>query len=153
MRIIYYSYWGTYAAYTMAALHAGIYKPGGLPPEEWIAAQFELCRRYGGQYGNLMFVGLDIRFREVYSMGCKKHAGMVIRALQHISRIFQIEEPVQFIDAGRREGILPVLLQRIGFRREKTAKKLFTIWFQKNYRACLQQVQRTKQTLKDGIIE
>ena len=31
MRIIYYSYWGTYAAYLMAALHAGIYPTKELP--------------------------------------------------------------------------------------------------------------------------
>ena len=76
-RIIYYSYWGTYAAYTMAAIHAGIYKQDRLPQAEWIAAQYDLCRRYGGQYGNLIYVGLDSRFREIYSLGCRQHSGMV----------------------------------------------------------------------------
>jgi hypothetical protein len=153
VRIIYYSYWGTYAAYTMAALHVGIYPEHGMPPEGWVASQFMLCRRYGEQTGNLIFVGLDDQLREVYSLGCRRHAGMVIRALQYISQIFHIEEPNQFIDARQWEGRLPGLLQRPGLQKWQTAEKLFAIWFRKKYSACLQEVQQVRQTLKDGINE
>lgn len=151
MRIIYYSYWGTYAAYTMAALHTGFYKPDCLPTEDLIEAQFEMCHRYGEQYGNLIFVGLDNHFREVYCLGSRQHAGMVVRALQHISRIFHIEEPVHFIYAGLGEGKLPRLLQRPVIKNTRFAESIFKIWFKKQYRVCLKEVEHAKQALKDGI--
>lgn len=151
MRIIYYSYWGTYAAYTMAALHTGIYPEHGMPQDKWVASQFMLCRRYGEQTGNLIFVGLDDRCREVYSLGCRQHAGMVIRALQHISQIFHVEEPISFIDARKREGRLPGLLQTHAFSNRQAAERLFAVWFRKKYTACLQEVQQIRRALKDGI--
>ena len=77
MRIIYYSYWGTYAAYTMAALHTGFYKPDCLPTEDLIEAQFEMCHRYGEQYGNLIFVGLTTISGSI--LPGQMHAGMVVR--------------------------------------------------------------------------
>src|SRR5690554_5208084 len=122
----------------MAALHTGIYRPDRLPPEEWIAAQYEMCRRYGEQNGNLIYVGLDSHFREVYSLGCRQHAGMVVRALQHISRIFHIEEPIHFIDARLGDGRLTSLLQRPEIKNNKYAERIFKIWFQKQYHICLQ---------------
>jgi len=135
----------------MAALHTGIYRPDRLPPEEWITAQYEMCRRYGEQNGNLIYVGLDSHFREVYSLGCRQHGGMVVRALQHINRIFHIEEQIHFIDAGLGEGRLPSLLQRSAINKSKYAKIIFNKWFQYKYHICLQEVQRVKQALKDGV--
>jgi len=151
MRIIYFSYWGTYAAYTMAAIHAGIYKPDSLPTDECIASQYKLCRRFGSKYGNLIYVGLDNQLREVYSIGCRRHSGMVVRALKHISRIFNIEEPSYFIDAGRLEGILPLLLQIPCFKGNRYAQRLFKVWFHKRYWICTKEVQRVIQELEDGI--
>ena len=77
VRIIYYSYWGTYAAYLMAALHAGIYPTKELPSHDRIDRQYELCHRYAEQAGNLIYVGLDDRLREVYSLGCRQHGAML----------------------------------------------------------------------------
>lgn len=160
MRIIYYSYWGTYAAYTMAALHAGIYKADSLPEEEMIFAQYELCRRYGRQAGNLIYVGLDNRLREVYSLGCRQHAGMVIRAIQNMAETFKTGDTLHFISAEAEEGRLPGLLQRLRFQNLRVDemvnagvnKKLFALWFRRSYGPCLKKAQQAARTVKDGIV-
>ncbi|HHY82718.1 MAG TPA: DUF3189 family protein [Clostridiales bacterium] len=152
MRIIYYSYWGTYAAYTMAALHTGIYPADSLPPREYVAAQYELCCRYGEQAGNLIFVGLDDQLREVYSLGCRQHGDMIIRAINNINIIFDIREPVSFFSAEKQEGMLPGLLQRLRLNRNSFTEDLFYIWFRKHYANCRREVQYARESLKDGIV-
>lgn len=137
MRIVYYSYWGTYAAYTMAALHIGLYPKDRLPLVEWIAGQYELCRLYGEQNGNLIYVGMDDQFSEVYSLGCRRHGGMVVRAIQHVSDIFDIREPVHLISAESLDGLLPLLLQNSHFSNNKLKEKLFTKWFNNVYPKCI----------------
>lgn len=137
MRIVYYSYWGTYAAYTMAALHTGLYPKDRLPPTEWINGQYELCSRYSKQTGNLIYVGMDDQFSEVYSLGCRRHGGMVVRAIQHVSDIFNISEPVHLISTEGLDGILPVFLQSSYFSNHKLKEKLFIKWFYDTYPKCV----------------
>lgn len=151
MQIIYYSYWGTYAAYLTAALHAGIYPAQGLPSDNDIKQQFELCRRYADQNGNLIYVGLDEQLREVYSIGCRQHGAMIVRAIQNINKIFGISEPVCFFKAGSREGILPRIVQ-YGLTRwnSRILVKLFSIWFRQYYKACCKAAEQVKQSLEDG---
>ncbi len=137
MRIIYYSYWGTYAAYTMAALHTGLYPKDKLPPGDWIAGQYELCRRYGEQTGNLIYVGMDDQFSEIYCLGCRRHGGMVVRAIQHVSDIFDIHEPVHLISTESLDGLLPLFLQSSYFSSHELKERLFKKWFYNAYPKCL----------------
>ncbi|NLC43118.1 MAG: DUF3189 family protein [Clostridiales bacterium] len=144
MRIVYYSYWGTYAAYTTAALHTGLYPKDRLPPAEWIAEQYELCSRYGKQTGNLIYVGMDDQFSEVYSLGCRRHGGMVVRAIQHISDIFSISEPVHLISTESLDGLMPLLLQNSCFSNHKLKERLFTKWFYESYPKCIKRTEKEK---------
>jgi len=149
MRIIYYSYWGTYAAYLMASLHAGVYPKKELPSPDTIGRQYELCRRYADQAGNLIYVGLDDQLREVYSLGCRQHSGMLIRAIQNMNVIFGIREPVRFLPAKPQEGILPGILQNFLFPgEERLAAHWFYVWFRKHYKVCAAAVEKAKQFLE-----
>jgi hypothetical protein len=139
MRIIYYSYWGTYAAYTMAAMHTGKYPRDRMPSSDWIDGQYNLCRRYGEQTGNLIYVGMDENFSEVYCLGCRRHGGMVVRAIQHISNIFGISEPVHLISVEKLDGLLPRLLQSSHISDYELKEKLFRKWFYKAYPKCLRE--------------
>ncbi|NLA84514.1 MAG: DUF3189 family protein [Clostridiales bacterium] len=139
MSIIYYSFWGTYAAYTMAALRIGLYSDKNLPTEEQISAQYLLCRRFADQPGNLIYVGLDSQYREVYSLGCNRHGGMIVRALCGMNKIFGIDS-LQMISAESLEGDLPFLIQRLSrlnFIPERMLKKLFRIWLERSFKKCL----------------
>jgi len=150
VRIIYYSYWGTYAAYLMASLHAGIYPEKEPPSPDTIDRQYELCRRYANQAGNLIYVGLDDQFREVYSLGCRQHSGMLIRAIQNMNVVFGIWEPVRFIPAKPRGGILPGILQNFLFftGAERLAAHWFHVWFRRHYKGCAAAVEKAKQSLE-----
>ena len=150
MRIIYYSYWGTYAAYMMAALHTGVYSPEEFPDDDRIRGQYEMCRRYGEQAGNLIYVGLDEDCREVYTLGCRRHEGMLVRAIRNMNVVFDIREPVLFFPARPREGILPYYLQHRRFRNGSRCAKWFHTWFLRHYKACAGAVEEIKQSLKDG---
>ena len=150
VRIIYYSYWGTYAAYLMASLHAGVYPEKKLPSPDTIDRQYELCRRYANQAGNLIYVGLDDSLREVYSLGCRQHSGMLIRAIQNMNVVFRIREPVRFIPAKHQEGILPGILQNSHFpREERLAPYWFHAWFRRHYKVCAAAVEEAKKSLED----
>jgi len=152
VRIIYYSYWGTYAAYTMAALHTGIYPADCMPPQEFISAQYELCRKFGDQTGNLLYVGLDDQLREVYSLGCCKHSDVVIRAVENINLVFEIRDSIIWFSAEKLDRGLPSLLQRLKLYKNDCMEKLFYIWFKESYQKCRQEVLHTKESLRDGII-
>lgn len=153
MRIIYYSYWGTYAAYLTAALHTGLYPAEGLPSDKKIHEQFEMCRRYAGQTGNLIYIGLDDQLREVYCIGCRQHDGMVVRAIENMNKVFEIPEQVRFLDVGYREGILPYFIQ-YGLQRWNSSlpAKLFHYWFRQRYNACLRAAVQARQSLRDETV-
>ena len=152
MRIIYYSYWGTYAAYLMASLHVGCYTREVLPSNELISKQLELCHRYGNQFGNLIYVGVDEDLREVYSIGCKRHHGMITRALDNINTIFGINEPIYYVNAKKQEGFIPIYIEKnhYFFSNYNYMVRLFNIWFRKHYKSCLNIVEMEKHYLKDG---
>lgn len=152
MQIIYYSYWGTYSAYLTAALHTGIYPAEGLPSIDRIKEQFEMSRRFADQTGNLIYVGMDDQLREVYSIGCRKHGAMVVRAIQNVNEIFDVSEPVRFFHAGSREGVLPRIVQYSLLRwNSRFLFKLYQIWFRQYYRACRKAAEQAKQSLGEGI--
>ena len=157
MKIIYYSFWGTYAAYLMAAIHTGVYPAGQQPCEDLIKRQFELCRKYAGRVGNLIYVGMDDQFREVYCIGCRQHGGLVVRAIDNINRIFEVDEAVRFIPAVSREGVLPYLMehrflqQSLTFSKGRIYQKCFQSWFNRQYKSCLRAVEEIKVSLKDEI--
>lgn len=150
MRIIYYSHWGTYAAYTMAALHTGLYPEDRLPPDDWIWAQHELCLRYGEQTGNLIYTGMDEQFTEIYTLGCRRHGEMIVRAIQHISDIFEVHETVHMISAESLDGMLPVLLQKLNSRDNSFTKMLFKDWFYRSYPKCQHAFQNGKLCNPEG---
>ncbi|MFY9506715.1 MAG: DUF3189 family protein [Caldicoprobacterales bacterium] len=150
MQIIYYSYWSTYAAYLAAALHTGSYR-GKSPSKGQIDRQWNLCKRYSQQFGNLLYIGLDDRHREVYALGCKRQGDMAKFALKGFVRIFTETEAVHLVKAGPLEGPIPFLIE--GFYRFSKRKRIlrlaFHFWMKRTYKKCKELVFNTRQDL-DG---
>lgn len=149
MKVIYCGYRATYGAYLMAALHVGIYKGAQFPDNQFIKAHFDICRLYGQQYGNLIYVGLDENLNEVYVMGCNRFFSVIERAQTNISKIFGIEEELCHVDVSRFEGFLP---RFIGFLlahgiNTMVCKKLFFWWFRYKYKFFAKVVEQQKQEL------
>ncbi len=153
MRVIYYSYWGTYAAFVAASIHTGLYPADRLPPEQLLSRQWEICRKYGSQFGNLLYIGLDEDMKEVYCLGCKGKYGLAVRAIENFNRIFGIDEPVHFISTRHCEGMIPFYVEKL--RRfsvsDRYVPKLLNRWIARRYDKCLMLAQRAKQSLK-GVI-
>lgn|GEM_PF-621130 len=152
MKVIYCGYRGTYGAYLMAALHTGLYKGDRLPNSQLIKGHFEMCRLYGEQYGNLIYVGVDEELREIYALGCKKFFSVIQKAQTNVNRIFGLDEELYHIDAGRVEGFLPRV---IGFLlahgvNARFCEKLFYYWFGHKYRCLAKAVDEEKQRLKEA---
>ena len=153
MKVVYFSYWGTYAAYLMASLHVKAYPGGCCPGSSLAERQYALCRRYDLQFGNMLFVGLDDCLREVYCIGCKRHSAMVIRAQQHINSIFNINEEIYYVDASRHEGSFPKLMSTLSGFIDSDAfwKPLFNHWFKAVYGRCESQVEKYIKAMKGGV--
>jgi len=134
----------------MAALHTGLYKGDRLPNGKLIKGHFEMCRLYGEQYGNLIYVGVDEELREIYALGCKRFFSVIQKAQTNVNRIFGLDEELYHIDAGRVEGFLPRV---IGFLlahdvNARLCEKLFFYWFRYKYRCLAKAVNEEKQRLK-----
>ncbi len=133
----------------MAALHAGIYSEKEMPQVAQIEKQYEICRRYETQYGNMIYIGLDDIYREIYCMGLKKHSAMIIRAQQHMHSIFDLEEEVLYVDATGTEGHIPAVISLYGTKLFKEAfmHSLFLYWFKRAYGRSLRRVKEVKRRL------
>ena len=153
MKVIYYSNKATYTAYAMAAIHLGIYKEETLPCLDDILRQWELCFIYGHQRGNLIYMGLDDKFREIYIIGCGNHGKMVKKAYNAFNTIYGIEEDAHYIMASRRESMARMLVNlSLQFPSiEPIARKLFVVGFKRVYPLWQKRVQREKQKLMEGI--
>jgi hypothetical protein len=153
VKVVYYSYWGTYAAYLMASLHVKAYPGGRLPDRSLIERQYALCRRYDIQFGNMLFIGLDECLREVYSIGCKRHSAMVIRAQEHFDSIFGINEEVYYADASGQEGHFPKLMSSLTgiIGSDAIWMPLFKRWFRSAYMICESRVEKHKSVIKGGV--
>lgn len=149
MRIVYYSYWGTYAAYLAAALHTGTY-PEHIPSMDKLNRQLELCKRYSSQFGNFLYIGLDKDFREIYSLGCKDDNAMVHRAIKGINSIYGVEEPICFIRTNHIEGSMPYYMETMGrlIGEDLLFKNAFHYWIKKRYNTCKDFVIKAKGDLK-----
>ncbi len=150
MKIVYHSYWGTYASYMMAALHAGIYSEKDMPQVAQIEKQYELCRRYETQYGNMIYMGLDDMCREIYCMGLKNHSAMILRAQQHMHSIFGLEEDVFYVDAKGTEGYIPAVISLYGKKlfKDEFMHSLFLYWFKRAYERSRRRVEEVKRRLE-----
>lgn len=149
LKVIYCGYRATYGAYLMAALHVGICKGAQFPSRRFIKAHFDICRLYGEQYGNLIYVGLDENLNEIYAMGCNRFFSVIKNAHTNIGRIFKIGEEICHIDVSRLEGLLPrfmgfLLAHRISV---KLCHKMFFWWFYRKYGLFAAVVEREKQEL------
>jgi hypothetical protein len=149
VKIIFCSRWGTYAAYIMAALHVGIYDPDSMPSHDLIMAQWQLCRLSGECYGILIYVGIDEEYREVYTMGCKESSGMIQRLQTSMSSVFQIKDDLYYIETHNLEGMIPRLLQKLHKYKciDQICKRLFSVWMEKAFGACVKQVMREKKRI------
>ncbi|HZK34950.1 MAG TPA: DUF3189 family protein [Bacillota bacterium] len=149
MRIVYYSYWPTYAAYLAAALHTGTYADH-LPSQDRFSRQLELGKRYSGQFGNLLYIGLDENLREIYSLGCKGNYGMVYRAINGFNSIYGIDEPVHFIKTNHIEGVIPFYIEmmRPFVGNPLSTQYAFHHWIEKRYYKCKDFVNKVKLDLE-----
>lgn len=150
MKVIYCGYRATYGAYLMAALHAGIYKEGYLPARQFINAHFDLCRLYGEQYGNLIYVGMDESLNEIYALGCSRFFSVIEKAHAGIGRIFRMDEGLCHIDVSPLEGFLPRFMGFLLARGISTrlCRDLFFWWFRRKYGLFAKAVVRYRSELK-----
>lgn len=136
MKIIYYSYRSTFAAYMAACFHIGIYRQDRLPAKKVIDAHFLFSVKSPDAYGGLIYVGIDENYREVYCVGCKRHGDVVERALNNIRDIFKIDEELHFINVMKSDRIITcciIYLYRV-MRNNRLSKFLFKLWFNRMYK-------------------
>lgn len=146
MKVIYCGYRGTYGAYLIAALHTGLYKEDSLPNSYQIKKHFKICCLYGEQYGNLIYVGIDEKLREIYVLGCKGYFTVIRNVHTHINEIFKTNEKLHHIDVTTTEGIIPRI---IGFLiahgvNRGFCEKLFSYWIYSKYKKFVRLMRRQK---------
>lgn len=152
MKVIYYGNSAAYAAYTMAAIHIGIYDKEKLPCLDDILKQWELCFIHGLQKGNLLYMGLDEELREIYVIGCGNHGRVLKKIYNGLSTIYDIQDDIHFVKAHlgeRRAGFLVSLCSHFPSI-EPIAKKLFISGYKRTYPIWYKEVQGEKERLKKG---
>lgn len=152
MKVVYYGSKGIYAAYGMAAIHIGFYPENTLPPVQKMLEQWRICKTYGRQYGNMIYMGLDEKMQEVYIMGCAGYDDVAIRAYKGMDRIFGIQEEIYYIDSRQLEGRIP---RMASFLSPYTILKgvdqsIFLFWFKKMYGHWVNKVCQEKQNIRNG---
>jgi len=150
LKVIYCGYRGTYGAFLFAAFHLGFYKENSIPEKRQIEKHFEICRLYGEQYGNLIYVGVDEELREVYILGCKRYFSVVKKAQMHINKMFHLDDTIYHVDVRKKEGILPriigfLLAHRIN---RVICRKLFSYWIVRKYPCVSNATKTVKERLK-----
>ncbi len=87
MRIVYHCYGGAHASPTAAAIHLGILPTDRRPTftELLKVPRFDSIR--GWEHGKLFLVGVDHAGNEVYTMGRRNSAGLVIRLITEFTRL------------------------------------------------------------------
>lgn len=151
MKIIYCGYRGTYAAYVMAAIHTGMYNKDILSCSDVFQRQWEICVKYGEQYGNLMYIGLDENLHEVYALGCRDYYDVINMEYKGMNSIFGIDEKIKFIDCRSWDGHLTHMIARINHHPyvDNISKNLFLYWLKNVYRDCVENVQKEKFIMAD----
>ena len=152
MKIIYCGYRFSYAAYLMAAIHTGLYKKDRLPPREAVERQWNVCKKYGEQYGNLIYMGLYENLNEVYILGCRKFFEVIKMEYKGMNDIFGIDDKIWYIDCRPWDGFLSNIISRINNYSwlRGLSKGLFSFWLKRIYRSCSEKVQREKQKIMAG---
>lgn len=152
VKIIYCGYRATYAAYVMAAIHTGMYNEHRLPSREAMERQWNICDRYGEQYGNLIYMGLDENLNEVYILGCKGFFEVIKMEYEGINDIFGIDDTIRYVDCRPWDGFLSNFISRINNYRwlRRGSKRLFLYWLKRVYIHCSEKVQREKQSIMAG---
>jgi hypothetical protein len=154
VKIIYCGYRGTYAAYVMAAIHTGVYKKEILPTFDVLQRQWNICAKYGEQYGNLMYIGLDENLNEVYTLGCRGYYDVIKMEYEGMNSIFGIDEKVWYVDCRTWDRYLPCLIARIYKYpwMDNINKRLFLYWINRIYKSCIQNVDKQKTLInKSGL--
>ncbi|NLO81734.1 MAG: DUF3189 family protein [Clostridiales bacterium] len=152
MKVVYCGYRGTYGALLTAAIHLGLHEGAGFCDKRHIKKYFEICRLYGEQYGNLIYIGVDEGLREIYILGCKRYFSVIRKAHVHMNRIFKPEENIYHLDVGRLEGILPRIIGFMLARRfsERLCEKLFSYWLIRKYHEFSRMATTIKHKLENG---
>lgn len=149
MKIIYCSYWATYTAYLMAAIHSGLYRPDKVPSDEMKRNQYLFCCMNEKQYGNLIYIGLTKENQEIYILGCKKNFPVIQQALINMNKIFNIQDDLRFIDVSYLEGIIPRLLSFFNYHSifPNSSQKLFSYWVKMVYPLCIKKLRKISEGL------
>lgn len=153
MKIVYYSHFGAFSAYLAAALHTGHISQEGVS-KAWMKRQYTWILRYRKQLGNLVYMGLDEMYREVYWAGYQRHGEMIRRAQGHLKAAFGLTERVVYVNVGDLEGRMPFFLAHClfcGFSEDK-GYPLFVRWHNKAYPHCTKRVSKVKASLNGGEI-
>ena len=152
MKVIYYGNNAIYGAYTMAAIHIGIYDEEKLPCLQDILRQWELCFIHSFQKGNLIYMGLDEDYREIYVIGCGRHGKMLEKIYNGLNSIYYIQEDIHFVKADIWEGWASFLISlNLWFPSiEPIVKKFFVSTYKRAYPKWCKKVCREKEKLKKG---
>jgi len=152
LKVIYYGNTATYAAYTMAAIHIGIYDEGKLPCLDHILRQWELCFIHHLQKGNLIYMGLDDGLREIYVIGCGRHGKVLEKIYNGLNSVYDIQEEIQLVKADIGEGWIGFLISLFQHfpSIEPIVKKLFIRMYKKAYPLWCKKVRREKEKIKEG---
>jgi len=138
----------------MAAIHTGMYNKHRLPSKEAAERQWNVCSRYGEQYGNLIYMGLDEELNEVYILGCRKYLDVIKMEYKGMNDIFGIEDTIWYVDCRPWDGFLSNIISRINdyplLRR--VSRGLFSFWLKRIYRHCSEKVQKEKQKIMAGEV-
>ena len=136
----------------MAAIHTGTYHKDIMPSPEAVERQWKLCVRYGEQYGNLMYIGLDENLNEVYTLGCRGFFDVVKKGYEGLNRLYKIDDSVWYVDCHSWDGLLTCIIARTNrsYKLEKISKSLFLYWLKKAYKSCAEKVQSEKRLIMAG---
>lgn len=145
MDIVYHGYFPMYEPYLSALIHIGLtydHYP--------IDSYFELCRKRGQKFGDLIFVGMDEEFNRIYAMGCKGFDGTIINSQNSFRRIYGIGPNAHYIDTREIEGHIPRIIYKLQDHKlfNNTARRLFYYWYHKTYLKASSFIEREKASFR-----
>ena len=155
MKIIYCSYHGLYISALAGYMHILDAKVIQKENKAYLLSWMDNINKTRlGRSGNLLYLGLDKDYNEVYSLGCKKAFGIIEKAQRGVVAIHHnLDGVIHHVDVSNLEGWLcrlaldhtlgPAIFQRVavGYLRYYAERQLEKI---------LKRVLLVKKALKDG---
>jgi hypothetical protein len=100
IKIIYSCYWGSYLAVVAASLHLGYISVDGYNENDILALHL-YNKIKDNQLGELFFIGMDDKGREIYIIGSKNSGKILKKTLKGIAEIYGFKkDTVLFIDTN-----------------------------------------------------